>query len=983
MKTYRYIGINKLTYLLQKLKSKLYTKTEADDTFIKKDEQATTTQYGLIKIDGDTTVLNEYGQLVVNAKGDDGESAYISVFKEGRISTVVAEDSLHGVTTVEIIDGRNGITPTITISAESTWVINGIDTHLPTKEKGDPGIGFQIAKKYDIIEEMLLDSESMQDSIMVICLEDNNLYIRLEDYTDEETPGWMPIGKIDASEIKGEKGNQGEPGITPTIDPTTHHWMLGDVDTEITAIGIDGIDGITPHVDEITKHWMIGNIDTGIMAEAKEFVSISIDATTNHWLIGGVDSGINATGSKGDKGDTGNDGMSPSATVTRTSGKAVISITDKNGTTTADVYDGYDDTEIKSQLSDIETDIDDLQSDILGKVDINQGIANSGKVLKVNASGNLEVSNDDVGTISHIMVNDEELTITNKTVSLTIPENISDLNNDSNFVSNTTIASNSSLGLIKVDGSTTTIDADGTLHSASATAAISPDTGNQIIQKPNGLYVSVTDLSNYLTESEIESNYAKSSDLVNYVEISDMPTKTSDLINDGSNGSSQYVELGDIPTTLSSFEDDITATTLKRGTVKPDGQTVTIDANGTITSLIGENSVSYKPRNLIQLLLNEDHEDDPDWDHTWQGIYVDADDMVNIATYDDEGKVKPDGNTIIFEDAEDEHNGTIVVNTEVIASKEYADDIMAIKQNIFQYSEMPESDIANKIVQYIGETDENFVNGLFYKMNIIDVEGDIKRGETWDYTNTTGETIVLTGWHVYTNGSSWFLTDVYINNVKQSVDHNAGLNVKAPFSFTLTNGSTIRVQCQSNAYAYLAFNLKKYENINVSSTDNLVTINQGVENQGKILKVNSEGNLEISDDINDAEIKHYSTEERMIGYWIDDKPIYRKVFPNILLPATTADGVTGTRFYPTNLSVDNIVSLVYITKCNTGDEKWQAVQYIFSGDNPNQGVRIYYCMKHPTDSALNQNLIIRNSKKAYSDAGMVVDVILEYTKTTD
>ena len=109
-------------------------KVEADDTFIKKDEQATTTQYGLIKIDGDTTVLNEYGQLVVNAKGDDGESAYISVFKEGRISTVVAEDSLHGVTTVEIIDGRNGITPTITISAESTWVINGIDTHLPTKE---------------------------------------------------------------------------------------------------------------------------------------------------------------------------------------------------------------------------------------------------------------------------------------------------------------------------------------------------------------------------------------------------------------------------------------------------------------------------------------------------------------------------------------------------------------------------------------------------------------------------------------------------------------------------------------------------------------------------------------------------------------------------------------------------------------------------------------------------------------------------------
>lgn len=45
-------------------------------------------------------------------------------------------------------------------------------------------------------------------------------------------------------------------------------------------------------------------------------------------------------GEQGEKGDTGDDGYSPTATVTKTGNTAVITITDKNGTTTASVYDG-------------------------------------------------------------------------------------------------------------------------------------------------------------------------------------------------------------------------------------------------------------------------------------------------------------------------------------------------------------------------------------------------------------------------------------------------------------------------------------------------------------------------------------------------------------------------------------------------------------------------------------------------------------------
>ena len=45
-------------------------------------------------------------------------------------------------------------------------------------------------------------------------------------------------------------------------------------------------------------------------------------------------------GAKGDPGEPGRDGISPEAEVTRETGKAVLTVTDARGTTTADIYDG-------------------------------------------------------------------------------------------------------------------------------------------------------------------------------------------------------------------------------------------------------------------------------------------------------------------------------------------------------------------------------------------------------------------------------------------------------------------------------------------------------------------------------------------------------------------------------------------------------------------------------------------------------------------
>ena len=77
-------------------------------------------------------------------------------------------------------------------------------------------------------------------------------------------------GDTGATGATGATGPAGQDGVTPHIDSTSKHWMIGDTDTGIVAEGqdgADGSDGITPHIDPTTKHWMIGDVDTGIVAE--------------------------------------------------------------------------------------------------------------------------------------------------------------------------------------------------------------------------------------------------------------------------------------------------------------------------------------------------------------------------------------------------------------------------------------------------------------------------------------------------------------------------------------------------------------------------------------------------------------------------------------------------------------------------------------------------------------------------------------------
>lgn len=89
---------------------------------------------------------------------------------------------------------------------------------------------------------------------------------------------------------KGEKGDKGDTGAT----------------------GASGKNGATPEI--INNNWWINGIDTGISAvgekgdSGNDGITPHIDNTTGTWWIGTTDTGIKAQGEKGERGDKGEAG---------------------------------------------------------------------------------------------------------------------------------------------------------------------------------------------------------------------------------------------------------------------------------------------------------------------------------------------------------------------------------------------------------------------------------------------------------------------------------------------------------------------------------------------------------------------------------------------------------------------------------------------------------------------------------------------------
>jgi len=220
---------------------------------------------------------------------------------------------------------------------------------------------------------------------------------------------------------------------------------------------------------------------------------------------------------KGTNGTNGQDGVSPAVTVARNQEDtgAVITVTDATGTTTATVNDG---------------------------------------------------------TTPSLTGYATETYVDNAIADIDIPANTSDLNNDSGFI--------------------TSADLSGYAQTSSLATVATSGSYNDLSNKPT-----IPDVSGLATETYVDNAVAGIA----------VPDSTSDLTND-----SGFVTANDLATVATSGSyNDLTdtptiptapgiATTQTAGLVKPDGTTITIDANGVISSSGGGDSIVDSRENIIQ-----------------------------------------------------------------------------------------------------------------------------------------------------------------------------------------------------------------------------------------------------------------------------------------------------------------------------------------------------------------------------------------------
>lgn len=143
------------------------------------------------------------------------------------------------------------------------------------------------------------------------------------------------------------------------------------------------------------------------------------------------------------------------------------------------------------------------------------------------------------------------------------------------------VASDMQVGLVRPDGQSITVEQDGTIH---AVAALSVDETDPTVpewakqaQKPTYTAGEVGALPDTTTVPTKTSQLTNDSGFVTSV-----PTKTSELTNDSGFVTSVPTKVSEL-TNDSGFVTDIpVATTSVAGKVRPDGTTITIDADGTV-----------------------------------------------------------------------------------------------------------------------------------------------------------------------------------------------------------------------------------------------------------------------------------------------------------------------------------------------------------------------------------------------------------------
>ena len=196
-------------------------------------------------LDAPTISISEDGFWVINnektnqkAQGDSGKTPKIEI-KDGfwYINDVKTNQKAQGE---KGNNGKDGVTPTISISEDGFWVINNKKTNQKAQgEKGNDGKDGKDGKTPTI--------SISEDGFWVINNEKTNKKAIGENGVTpkiEIKDGFWYINDVKTNQkAQGEKGNDGKDGVTPTIEIENGYWKINGKVFNIKAIGNDGQKG--------------------------------------------------------------------------------------------------------------------------------------------------------------------------------------------------------------------------------------------------------------------------------------------------------------------------------------------------------------------------------------------------------------------------------------------------------------------------------------------------------------------------------------------------------------------------------------------------------------------------------------------------------------------------------------------------------------------------------------------------------------------
>jgi len=125
------------------------------------------------------------------------------------------------------------------------------------------------------------------------------------------------------------------------------------------------------------------------------------------------------------------------------------------------------------------------------------------------------------------------------------------------------------------------------------------------------------------------------------------------------------------------------------------------------------------------------------------------------------------------------------------------------------------------------------------------------------------------------------------------------------------------------------------------------------------------GNIAISTNNSD----YYSTDEKVIGVWIDGKPLYQKTIIDTMPNNVTSGTMANKKIDVSSLNIDKFANWFGMMKTSTG---WCMLPHVDGSCNVTDGLNY-----NDSDSTL----WLRNGNSFYN--GATAYVTIQYTKTTD